>query len=123
GPRHPLSGVLLARARKENVEAGAVIIHSALVCTPEWGSFMHQFEKILLAYDGTEKGRIALRRAVPLLKSGSVGEVSLLAVVPLTGAVAAAEGFYTESMYEAERERVEAVLEDGIALLARQDIQ
>jgi len=83
---------------------------------------MQQFEKILLAYDGTEKGRIALRRAVQLLKSDGVREVSLLAVVPLTGAVAAAEGFYTESMYEAERERVEAVLEEGISILSRQGV-
>src|SRR5699024_5140617 len=83
---------------------------------------MQQFEKILLAYDGTEKGWIALRRAVQLLKSDGVREVSLLAVVPLTGAVAAAEGFYTESMYEAERERVEAVLEEGISILSRQGV-
>lgn len=83
---------------------------------------MNDFEKILLAYDGTEKGRIALRRSMQLLKSDGVREVSLLAVVPLTGAVAAAEGFYTESMYEAERERVEAVLEEGIAILDQESI-
>ena len=83
---------------------------------------MNDFEKILLAYDGTEKGRVALHRAMQLLKSDGVREVSLLAVVPLTGAVAAAEGFYTESMYEAERERVEAVLEEGIAILDREGV-
>lgn len=83
---------------------------------------MNDFEKILLAYDGTEKGRVALRRAIPLLKADGVQEVALLAVVPLTGAVAAAEGFYTESMYEAERERVEAVLKEGIAILAAEGV-
>ncbi|GAB3680876.1 universal stress protein [Salinisphaera aquimarina] len=77
---------------------------------------MQNFEKILLAYDGSEQGRVALRRTLPLLGAGEV-EVHLLAVVPLTGAVAAAEGFYTESMYEAERERVEKILAEGVALL------
>lgn len=84
---------------------------------------MRQFEKILLAYDGTEKGRIALRQSMQLLKSDGVQQVSLLAVVPLTGAVAAAEGFYTESMYEAERERVEAVLEEGVSILTAEGVE
>lgn len=76
---------------------------------------MERFEKILLAYDGSEQGRVALRRARPLLSGDE--ESHLLAVVPLTSAVAAAEGFYTEAMYEAERERVQAVLEEGVRLL------
>jgi len=84
---------------------------------------MQQFEKILLAYDGSEKGRVALRRSLQILHSDAVHEVHLLAVVPLTGAVAAAEGFYTESMYEAERERVEAVLDEGISVLKQQGIE
>lgn len=88
-----------------------------------WGDLMQQFENILLAYDGSEKGRFALRRAMQLLMSDGVQQVHLLAVVPLTGAVAAAEGFYTESMYEAERERVEAVLDEGVSLLKQRDIE
>ena len=43
---------------------------------------MENFEKILLAYDGSEHGRTALRRTLPLLGAGEV-EVHLLAVVPL----------------------------------------
>lgn len=77
---------------------------------------MENFDRILLAYDGSEHGRIALRRTLPLVGGGDV-EVHLLAVVPLTGAVAAAEGFYTESMYEAERERIEHILDEGVGLL------
>lgn len=84
---------------------------------------MRKFENILLAYDGTEKGRVALRRSLQLLTADGIQQVHLLAVVPLTGAVAAAEGFYTESMYEAERERVEAVLDDGITILENEGIQ
>ncbi len=82
---------------------------------------MQNFEKILLAYDGSEQGRVALRRSLPLLGAGEV-EVHLLAVVPLTGAVAAAEGFYTESMYEAERERIEKILAEGVDLLKQRGV-
>ena len=82
---------------------------------------MQNFEKILLAYDGSEQGRVALRRTLPLLGTGEV-EVHLLAVVPLTGAVAAAEGAYTESMYEAERERIEAILDEGVDLLKQRGV-
>jgi nucleotide-binding universal stress UspA family protein len=83
---------------------------------------MQNFEKILLAYDGSKQGGVALRRSVPLLGAGQV-EVHLLAVVPLAGAVAAAEGFYTESMYESERERVESVLKEGVKLLEASGIR
>jgi len=82
---------------------------------------MENFEKILLAYDGSECGRVALRRTLPLLGAGDVA-VHLLAVVPLTGAVAAAEGFYTESMYEAERERIEQILAEGVSLLKERGV-
>jgi nucleotide-binding universal stress UspA family protein len=78
------------------------------------------FGKILLAYDGSEQGRVVLKRVLPLLTDGV--EVHLLAVVPLTSAVAAAEGFYTEAMYEAERERVQAVLDEGVHLLDERGI-
>ncbi|MDT0634824.1 universal stress protein [Spectribacter hydrogenoxidans] len=77
---------------------------------------MREFERILLAYDGSERGRVALRGAQPLLKLPK-SEVHLLAVVPLASAVAAAEGFYTEAMYEAERDRVEQILAEGVEIL------
>lgn len=82
---------------------------------------MKNFDTILLAYDGSEEGRIALKRSLPLLDADEV-TVHLLAVVPLTGAVAAAEGFYTESMYQAERERVERILAEGVAMLEAQGV-
>ncbi|NNC23848.1 universal stress protein [Salinisphaera sp. USBA-960] len=74
---------------------------------------MQNFETILLAYDGSERGRVALRRCLPLMDSNAV-TIHLLAVVPLAGAVAAADGFYTESMYEAERDRIQQILDDGV---------
>lgn len=78
------------------------------------------FRCILLAYDGTKRGRVALRRSLPLL-AGEV-KVHLLAVVPVSGAVGAAEGFYTESIVEDERERYQAVLDEGVALLRRHGV-
>lgn len=77
---------------------------------------MQNFETILLAYDGSERGRVALRRCLPLMDSSEV-TIHLLAVVPLAGAVAAADGFYTESMYEAERDRIQEILDEGVERL------
>lgn len=82
---------------------------------------MENFHTILAAFDGSKPGRVALRQALPLLRDGDT-RVHLLAVVPLASAVAAAEGFYTEALYDAERERVEAVLEEGVALLKERGI-
>lgn len=83
---------------------------------------MEVFNDILLAYDGSEKGRIALRQSLPLFTNEKVN-THLLAVVPLTGAVAAAEGFYTESMYQSERERVEEILAEGVEILRSQGVE
>lgn len=82
---------------------------------------MENFQTILAAFDGSKRGRVALRRALPLLSEAD-SQVHLLAVVPLANAMAAAEGFYSEAMYDAERERVQAVLEEGVNLLKARGI-
>ena len=79
------------------------------------------FENVLLAYDGTERGRVALRRSLPLLKREGT-HAHLLAVIPVTGAVAAAEGFYSEQLYEEERRRIRSVLDEGVDLLRRHGV-
>ncbi len=81
----------------------------------------NEFRHILLAYDGTQRGRLALRRSLPLVR-GPGKQVHLLAVIPLTGAVAAAEGFYSEQLYEEERERINGVLQEGIQLLGEHGV-
>jgi len=78
------------------------------------------FEKILLAYDGSEEGRLALEKGRPILRGG---QVHLLAVVPMTGALAAEEAFFMEEVYEAERQRVEKILDEGVRLLREQGIE
>lgn len=80
------------------------------------------FHRILLAYDGSERGRVALRRSLPLLQTPGA-RIHLLAVIPVTGAVAGAEGFYSEQLYEEERERIRSVLDDGIAVLSEHGIE
>lgn len=79
------------------------------------------FENVLLAYDGTERGRVALRRSLPLLKCEGT-RAHLLAVIPVTGAVAAAEGFYSEQLYEEERQRIRNVLDEGVDILRRHGV-
>ncbi len=79
------------------------------------------FRKILLAYDGSHQGRVALRCVEPLLQSPDT-VLHLLAVVPLTGALATTEGFYTEAMYDAERERVQGILDEGVAWLQKRGL-
>lgn len=79
------------------------------------------FQNVLLAYDGTERGRVALRRSLPFLKSPGV-HAYLLAVIPVTGAVAAAEGFYSEQLYEEERQRIRSVLDEGVEILRRHGV-
>lgn len=80
------------------------------------------FRRILLAYDGTERGRTALRHSLPLLQ-GSGTDVHLLAVIPVTGAVAGAEGFYSEQLYEDEKERVRQVLDEGVETLRNHGVE
>lgn len=79
------------------------------------------YQNILLAYDGTERGRLALRRSLPLLR-GEGTHAHLLAVIPVTGAVAAAEGFYSEQLYEEERQRIRSVLDEGVDILRRHGV-
>ena len=81
---------------------------------------MPAFENILLAYDGSQTGRAALECAQPLLCSGAA--VHLLAVVPISGRLVTAEGYYTEAMFDAERERVQQVLDEGVALLRERGV-
>lgn len=79
------------------------------------------YRSILLAYDGSRRGHLALEGAMPLLKSSNCA-VHLLAVMPVSGTVTSAEGFFSEAFYKDERERVQGVLDDGIKRLKEQGI-
>ena len=74
------------------------------------------YRHIVLAYDGSECGRHALREGAELAKRCGA-TAHLLAVVRLPLGVAYGEGFSAENMMRDEYEQVEAVLEGGIAAL------
>jgi len=79
------------------------------------------FDTIVLAYDGTERGRKALRHSLAFLRASNA-DVHLLAVVSVAGALAA-EGFFTEALYAEERERVQAILDEGLHILEGEGIE
>jgi len=76
----------------------------------------------LLAYDGSECGRVALRSALPIVTHQG-GPIHLLAVVPVQSQLAMAESFYTAELFEAEENRIRAVLNEGVAFLDQHGLQ
>ncbi|KAB0665009.1 universal stress protein [Oryzomonas japonica] len=75
---------------------------------------MHK--KILLAYDGTEEGRVALLECADiahLLRA----ETHLLAVMRMPSGVFLAEGFVPETVMEQEQRHIQSTIDDGVALL------
>ncbi len=74
------------------------------------------YNRILLAYDGSESGRRAL------LECGDVanmtqGKIKLLSVTPSMPPVYVGEGFIPTDMIDSEKERFKRVLEEGLAYL------
>ena len=71
---------------------------------------------IVLAYDGSECGRLALREGAELARR-CAANAHLLAVMRIPLGVAYGEGFSAEGMMREELEQVQAVLDGGIAEL------
>ena len=74
------------------------------------------FRKILLAYDGTREGRVALLECAgiaPLLHA----EIHLLAVMRVPSGVFLAEGFVPESVMAEEHQRFAEIVDEGVSLL------
>ena len=74
------------------------------------------YKQILLAYDGSETGRRALREFAELAERLNA-QVHLLAVVPTYAGLVMAEGMIIEDTFEKERERFQEVLDEGLAKL------
>jgi nucleotide-binding universal stress UspA family protein len=74
------------------------------------------YKQILLAYDGSESGRRALREFADLAEKLNA-QVHLLAVVPHSAGIMVAEGMIIEDTLEAERKHFQEVLEEGLAKL------
>lgn len=74
--------------------------------------------KILLAYDGTREGRVALLECgeiAPLLHA----ELHLLAVMRVPTGVFLAEGYVPEVVMAEERQRYQEIVDEGVSLLTR----
>jgi nucleotide-binding universal stress UspA family protein len=74
------------------------------------------YSRILLAYDGSASGGVAL------LECGDVAnlakaEIKLLAVTPAMPPVYVGEGFIPTDTVEAEKERFKSILDDGLERL------
>jgi len=74
------------------------------------------YKQILLAYDGSETGRRALREFAELAERLNA-QVHLLAVVPTYAGLVMAEGMILEDTFEKERELFQEVLDEGLARL------
>ena len=74
------------------------------------------YKQILLAYDGSETGRRALREFADLAALINA-QVHLLAVVPTYAGLVMAEGMIIEDTSEKERQRFQDVLDEGLAKL------
>ena len=79
------------------------------------------YNRILMAYDGSESGREALAQgaAVAALNNASV---DLLAVVHLPSAYGFVEAGYPDDYVNEELERVDAVLREGVERLQQQGL-
>ncbi len=75
------------------------------------------YERVLLAYDGTQEGGIALREgAILARRCGAKGKVLLLSVVNDSGGVRMAEGFYAGVVTDSYRAQPQGP-ENGVARL------
>ena len=74
------------------------------------------YERILLAYDGSEEGRKALKECADLAVAVKA-EVHLLAVIPFYAGMMVVEGMVMENDFEQEKKRYQAILDEGLARL------
>lgn len=76
------------------------------------------YKRILLAYDGSESGQKALLDGLDIAQ-WSHAELSLIAVMPPTTPIIAAEGgVYDSELEEQMRKKYQGILDDGLRRLA-----
>jgi len=79
------------------------------------------YRKILLAYDGTETGRVALRQGADLAKVCGA-EVFLLAVVDLPTGMLMAESAAPSGLPDTQRQEFQRILEEGVERLKGREL-
>lgn len=76
------------------------------------------YKKILLAYDGTEEGRVALLECADIAQLLQA-ETHLLAIMRMPFGIFLAEGFVPDTVMEEERRQIQSSIDDGVALLRK----
>ncbi len=75
-----------------------------------------KYQKILLAYDGSQEGKRALLECADL--AGFLGaQTCLLAVASMPPSLFLTEGFVPEELLEEEKKRTQSILDEGIRTL------
>ncbi len=74
------------------------------------------YRKLLMAYDGTKEGRTALF-ACAELAGFAKADTHLLSVASMPSTMFLTEGFVPEELIDAEKKRMQGVLDEGIATL------
>ena len=74
------------------------------------------YHKILMAYDGTTEGRTALF-ACAELAAFAKAETHLLSVASMPSTMFLTEGFVPEELIDAEKKRMQGILDEGIRTL------
>jgi nucleotide-binding universal stress UspA family protein len=75
-----------------------------------------KYQKILLAYDGSQEGRHALLECADLAVFLNA-QACLLAVASMPPSLFLTEGFVPEELLEEEKKRTQAILDEGIRAL------
>ena len=81
-----------------------------------------KYQKILLAYNGSQEGRRALFECAELAEFHHA-ETHLLAVASMPPSLFLTEGFVPEELLEEEKKRTQAVLDEGIRTLTDKGFQ
>ncbi|HLU76633.1 MAG TPA: universal stress protein [Burkholderiales bacterium] len=76
------------------------------------------YKKILMAYNGTQEGRTALLTCAELAAFVHA-ETHLLSVATMPSSMFLTEGFVPEELIDEEKKRMQAVLDEGLELLAQ----
>ena len=74
------------------------------------------YHKLLLAYNGSHEGKVALLECADLAKF-SGAEIHLLAIVPLQPSVFLAEGYVPDNLLAEDTERYRTILNEGVDAL------
>ena len=74
------------------------------------------FKKILMAYDGSQDGKLALLQCSQIA-TFTKAETHLLAVAGMPSSMFLTEGFLPEELLEEEKKRAQDVLDEGVSQL------